>query len=68
MRQVESSTLSQRLIHGEVRTELWKVAVGAFVLANVCAQHGHLVSKIPNYFRGCGEILVPCARIRNPKH
>jgi len=30
MRQVESTDLSQRLIHGDVRTEFCKVAVGAF--------------------------------------
>jgi len=29
----ESTDLSQRLIHGEVCTEVCKVAVGAFVLA-----------------------------------
>ncbi len=32
---VESTALSQRLIHGEVRTEVCKLAVGAFVLALV---------------------------------
>ncbi|MEQ9229081.1 MAG: hypothetical protein RIF46_00245, partial [Cyclobacteriaceae bacterium] len=31
MSQVESTDLSQRLIHGEVRTDTCKVAVGAFV-------------------------------------
>ena len=35
MHQVESTDLSQRLIHGEFRTEACKVAVGAFVLALV---------------------------------
>ena len=35
MRQVEITDLSQRLIHGDVRTEVCKVAVGAFVLAPV---------------------------------
>mgnify|MGYP001436295435 CR=1 FL=1 len=35
MRQVESTAFSQRLIHGEVCTEVCKVAVGAFVLAPV---------------------------------
>ena len=36
MCQVESTDLSpQRQIHGDVRTEVCKVAVGAFVLANV---------------------------------
>ncbi len=35
MRPVESTELYQRLIHGEVRTEACKMAVGAFVLALV---------------------------------
>ena len=35
MPQVECTTNSQRLIHGEVRTEICKVVVGAFVLAIV---------------------------------
>lgn len=38
MRQVECTKLSQRLIHGEVRTEVCKVAVGAFVLALVISR------------------------------
>lgn len=35
MRQVESTANSQRQIHGEVCTEVCKVAVGVFVLALV---------------------------------
>jgi len=35
MRQVESTGISQRLIHGDVCIEVCKVAVGAFVRANV---------------------------------
>jgi hypothetical protein len=35
MRQVESTTFYQRRIHGEIRTEVCKIAVGAFVLAFV---------------------------------
>jgi len=35
LKSIESTDLSQRQIHGEVRTEVCKVAVGAFVLAIV---------------------------------
>jgi len=32
----------------------------------VCAQHGHQVSKIPNYL--FQRVQVPYARVRTPKH
>jgi len=35
LKSIESSELSQRLIRGDVRTEVCKVVVGAFVLATV---------------------------------
>jgi hypothetical protein len=38
---VESTNLSQRLIHGEFRTEASKEAVGAFVLAPVVGRHSY---------------------------
>jgi hypothetical protein len=41
---VESTDLSQRLIHGDVRTEICKLAVGAFLLALVCALNGEFSS------------------------
>jgi hypothetical protein len=37
LKSVKSTDLSQRLIHGDVRTEVCKFAVGAFVLALVMA-------------------------------
>ena len=36
-------------------------------MSNVCAQHGHLVSKIPNYSRGCGISQVPYVRESCPE-
>ena len=59
---VESTTISQRVIHGKVRTEVCKMAVGAFVLKPCYVPHIESVKSrsfpMGSYIGSSRELMI----------
>ena len=64
--QVESTTLSQRLIHGDVRTETVKEAVWRILASACCGEFIPVQSRIARLLRRTFQLLRD-SKVRSPQ-